>query len=106
MYFHFGTLLLRKVFPATTTEVNENIELAVLPTNGTKKKSDGIPWNILVVPWKRNRKLQMRKCKAKYAKCHEDENFQKNILLRIEAIYKTSDYEMLKMHIRHYYNVS
>ena len=98
---------MRKVFPAITTrEVNENIELAVQPSNRTKKKSDGIPWNILVVPWKRNRKLQMRKCKAKYAKCHEDENFQKNILLRIEAIYKTSDYEMLKMNIRHIFNLS
>ena len=102
LYFHFGNL--RKVFRATTTEVN--IEMGVRPRNRTKKKSDGIPWNILVVPWKRNKKLQMRKCKAKYAKCHEDENFQKNILLRMELLQKTSDYKMLKMHNNHVYNVS
>ena len=96
---------MKKVFPRANSGTSENnIELAESSRHRRNNESSEIPWNILVVSGQDTKKF--RKCNTKYAKHHGRDDFNRSISSRMEAIQKTSDYETLKHHNRHYYNVS
>ena len=76
------------------------------PAKKKVKQSNYTPFNILVVPWKTNKRLQLRKSNARYAKLHKKPNFQQIILSVVSQVQKTSDREKLKIAHRHYCRVS
>ena len=94
------------VFPLTETAQPIVVEMEERPAQAKKNKvSSKIPWNILVVSWKKNKRRQFRKCNAKYAKCHKKRDFRMNMSMLMKEIEKTCDYEKLKGHRRHYFKV-
>ena len=77
-----------------------------VPARKKVKQRNYTPFNIVVVPWKKNKRLQLRKSNARYAKLHKKPNFQQIILSVVGQVQKTSDRERLKIAHRHYCQVS
>ena len=82
------------------------VEMNEVPAKKKVKQSNYTPFNILVVPWKKNKRLQFRKSNARYAKLHKQTNFKQIIMSVVGEVQKTSDRETLKNAHRHLWRVS